>query len=206
MPSVTRISNLPEEAWTPQVQALFPIMLPPHSRAKGSDFNSILVLAQHPELADLWLRFNAALSRGFDLPATLKEVAILRVAWRRGSEYEWVHHMLSGLSNGLVAEHFEGLQSEMPGDAFTREERAVIRATDDICLKGVISSESWPEVSAVLDTRQIMELLFVVGGYIALAAILKTADAPVEAPIAAQVEALELPALIPDPRMNGEQS
>lgn len=195
MASQSRIPNLPPEAWTPEVQALFPIMLPAHSRAKGSDFNSILVLAQHPELADLWLRFNAAVSRGFDLSPTLKEVAILRVAWRRGSEYEWVHHMLSGLSNGLIPEHFEGLKSEEPGRLFTGDELAVIRATDDICLTGGISDATWPAISAALDTRQIMELLFLVGGYIALAAILKTAGAPVEPMIAEQAKALELPAL-----------
>lgn len=205
MPHQPRIPNLPPEAWTPEVQTLFPIMLPPQSKAKGSDFNSILVLAQHPQLAEPWLRFNAAVSRGFDLPATLKEVAILRVAWRRGSEYEWVHHMLSGLSHGLTAEHFNGLQSEEPGSVFTPQELAVISAADDICLSGGISDATWPAVSAALHTRQVMELLFVVGGYIALAAILKTARAPVEPQMASLAEALELPALKSDPGTSGEK-
>lgn len=205
MSTATRIPNLPREAWTAGVEALFPIMLPPGSRAKGSDFNSILVLAQHAELAEPWLRFNAAASRGFDLPASLKEIAILRTAWRRGSQYEWGHHMLSGLSNGLTTEHFSGLQMTVPGREFTTAETAVILATDDICVQGGITDATWPAISRELDTRQIMELLFVVGGYIALAAILKTAGAPLEPQIAAQIEALELPALSPNhclPREN----
>lgn len=76
--SAQRIPNLPPERWTPEVEALFPIMLPPGSAAKGSDFNSILLLAHHPALAGPWLEFNAKIARGFTISARQKEIAILR--------------------------------------------------------------------------------------------------------------------------------
>lgn len=190
-----RIPNLPVEQWTAEVKRLFPLMLPPGSTARGSDFNSILVLAQHPEISDPYLRFNAALARGVYLPARLKEIAILRVAWRRGSVYEWVHHGLSASRIGLTREHMAALMQAQPDPAFTPDEQAVIYATDDICLSGEIGRGSWPAISAVLDTRQIMELLFVVGCYTMLAGILRTADAPVEPPVAALFEASGMPSL-----------
>lgn len=190
-----RIPNLPVEQWTPEVEALFALMLPPGSTARGSDLNSILVLAQHPEFADPYLRFNAMLAKASDLPARLKEIAILRVAWRRGSTYEWLHHALSASRAGFGAEHMAALMQEVPGAVFTSDERAVVDATDDICLNGAIGDRTWPAISAALDRRQIMELLFVVGCYIMLAAILRTAQAPVEEPVAARFAASGLPGL-----------
>ena len=195
MPTAPRIPNLPAEQWTPEVEALFPLMLPPGSTARGSDFNSILVLAQHPGFADPYLRFNAMLARASDLPARLKEIAILRVAWRRGSTYEWVHHALSASRIGLAGEQLSALMQDVPGPVFTPEERAVIEATDDICLNGGIGDRTWPAISAALDTRQVMELLFVAGCYIMLAAILKTSGAPVEEPVAARFAQAGLPGL-----------
>lgn len=197
MSDAARIPNLPPEAWTPEVKALFPLMLPPGSTACGSDFNSILVLAQHPEISDLYLRFNAALARGYDLPARLKEIAILRVAWRRGSEYEWVHHALAASRIGLSADHLSCLMMEHSTALFTAEEQAVIDATDDICLRGGIGDKVWPAVNAALGTRQTMELLFVVGCYNLLAGILKTAGAPVESAVAVQFAKSGMPVLAP---------
>lgn len=97
-----RIPNLPQEQWTPEVEALFPIMLPHGSTGKGSDFNSILLLAHHAELADPWLHFNAKIAQGFVLSARHREILILRVAWRRASDYEWIQHTLSAARPGLT--------------------------------------------------------------------------------------------------------
>lgn len=190
-----RIPNLPQEAWTPEAEALFPLMSAPGSAVRGSDFNSILVLAQHPELANPYLHFNAALARGVDLSPRLKEIAILRTAWRRLSEYEWVHHAISGARIGLTAEQLEQLMQDTVPEGFTPEERAVIAATDDICLSGGVTDTTWPALSAALNTREVMELLFVVGCYILLAAILNTSGAPVEAHVAEKFEGLGLPHL-----------
>lgn len=192
-----RIPNLPADAWTPEVQALFPLMLPPGSTARGSDFNSILVLARHPELAEPYLRFNAALAKGVDLSPRLKEIAILRVAWRRGIEYEWVHHTISALRTWLTPEHLAALMQDQPAVIFTPEEQAVVAATDDICLLGGIGDATWPALSNALTTKQVMELLFVVGCYIMLGSILKTAGAPVESQVAAHFDELGLPRLRP---------
>jgi alkylhydroperoxidase family enzyme len=193
--SAQRLPNLGPEAWTPEVQAIFPLMLPPGSTAKGSDFNSILVLAHHPRLADPWLRFNVAVARGFVLATRLKEIAVLRVAWRKRSQYEWVQHMLSAAREGLTAEHFLALQQEDPGHAWTGLETCIIRATDEICLEGGIQPETLNTLQQHFDFEQVMELLFAVGCYIALAAILNTAHAQLEPGPLAQAQAAGFPML-----------
>ncbi|MEW9856315.1 carboxymuconolactone decarboxylase family protein [Novosphingobium sp. M1R2S20] len=201
-----RIENLPPEAWTPEVEALFPIMLPPDSSAKGSDFNSILLLAHHPRLSEPWLQFNAKVARGFTLSAREREIAILRVAWRRGSEYEWVHHMLSGARAGLTVAHFAALQSEEASGDWSELETVLIRATDEICLSGGVAAGTLAALRQHLSTEQLFELLYATGCYIALAAILNTAGAAVEPQIAAQAASAGLPHFDPLPKAQGRSS
>jgi len=194
-PAGQRIENLPPEQWTPEVEALFPIMLPPTSTAKGSDFNSILLLAQHPKLAEPWLRFNAKVAQGFTLSARIREIAILRTAWQRRSDYEWVHHTLSGARAGLTAADFDMLQRNDPGLAWSGLEALVIRATDEICADGGISPQTLLRLNQHFQTEQIMELLFVVGCYVALAAILNTAGAVIKPKMLRQAETAGFPML-----------
>lgn len=196
-----RIPNLPESEWTPEVEAIFPIMLPPGSQAKGSDFNSILVLAQHPRLTEHWLRFNAAASRGFVLPARIKEIAILRAAWRSQCDYEWVQHMLSGLREGLNVEDFVALQTETVTERWNDADRAVILAADGLWRLQQVDDEIWGSLATQFTTEQILELLYVVGAYIALAGILNTARVAIEPAILQQAEALGLPKLAWNPAL-----
>jgi 4-carboxymuconolactone decarboxylase len=192
-----RIPNLPPEQWTPEVEALFPIMLPPGSAAKGSDFNSILLLAHHPALAGPWLEFNAKVARGVAISARQKEIAILRVAWRRGSDYEWIQHMLSAARAGLTVPDFHALQSNDAGGAWSELDAIVIRATDETCLDGGIAPSTLTALNAHFSTEQVFELLFVVGCYIALAAILNTAGAIIEPQMLEQAKAAGFPMLRP---------
>lgn len=203
MPAGQRIENLAREAWTPEVETLFPIMLPPGSTAKGSDFNSILLLAHHPRLSEPWLQFNAKVAQGFTLSAREREIAILRVAWRRGSEYEWVHHMLSGARACLTVAHFAALQSEEASGDWSVLETLLIRATDEICLGGGIEPVTLLELLQHLSTEQVVELLYVVGCYIALAGILNTAEAAIEPPVAAQAASAGFPDFRPPTSARG---
>lgn len=192
-PERQRIENLPPEAWTPEVEALFPIMLPPGSSAKGSDFNSILLLAHHPRLSEPWLRFNAKVAQGFTLSAREREIAILRVAWRRGSEYEWVHHMLSGARAGLTVAHFAALQSEEASSEWSELEALLIRATDEVCLAGGVAADTLAKLREHLSTEQVFELLYATGCYIALGAVLNTAGAAIEPQVLEQAASAGLP-------------
>lgn len=196
-PAGQRIENLQPDAWTPEVEALFPIMLPQGSPAKGSDFNSILLLAHHPRLSHPWLQFNAKIAQGFTLSAREREIAILRVAWRRGSDYEWVHHTLSGARAGLTIAHFSSLQSEEASGDWSRLETLLIRATDEICLGGGIGPDTLAKLRDHLSTEQVIELLYAVGCYIALAAILNTAAAAIEPSIAEMAASAGFPDLPP---------
>ena len=175
-----RIPNLPPEQWTPEVEALFPIAVPKGAPVKGSDFNSILMLATHPPLAAAWLTWSTAIGVGWLLPPRLKEIAILRVAWLYGAAYEWTHHVILGQPHGLTNAHFEALKGDPAAPLWSDVERWVIRAVDDNVERRQISQETWNGLATELDHKQILELLFTIGSYMALSVVFNGAIVPPE--------------------------
>ena len=164
-----RLPNLPEEQWTPDVCDIFARMVPPDYPLKGSDFNSLLLMVNHAELANSWFAFNGELSKGWVLPNRLLEIAVLRVAWNRQTEYEWIHHMLLGQRLGFDAELYRAVQNGADDPLWSELERHVLRTADQACERKDIDQETWNGLAAHLDSKQMLELQFGIGSYVMLA-------------------------------------
>jgi len=155
-----RIPPLPYDQW--DTEALSAISggrkLPPN--------NVLGLLAQHPALARAFLTFNVHLLTASALPARTRELAILRIAWRRRCRYEWAQHVLIARRAGVTDEEIAGIRA---GEA-TLISRAVDELDDDSCL----SDETYRELAAELDDRQLMDLVFTIGTYGLLAMAFNT--------------------------------
>ena len=155
-----RIPPLPYDQW--DTDALSAISggrkLPPN--------NVLGLLAQHPALARAFLTFNVHLLTASTLPARTRELAILRIAWRRRCRYEWAQHVLIARRAGITDEEIAGIRA---GDA-TLITRAVDELDGDCCL----SDETYRELAAELDDRQLMDLVFTIGTYGLLAMAFNT--------------------------------
>lgn len=194
MPKISqRIPNLPEDQWTPDVREIFPMMVPPGSPMKGSDFNSILMMVHHPELSKSWLTYNKELSAGWVLPARLKELAILRVAWVLQAEYEWVQHMLIAARLGFDAALYRSVQQGADDPVWSDLERHVLRAADQGCKLSPMDEGTWNGLSEHLDAKQMLELMFAIGSYVMLAWIFHSTGLELEEPFGVQARALDFP-------------
>lgn len=155
-----RIPPLPYDQW--DTDALSAISggrkLPPN--------NVLGLLAQHPALARAFLTFNVHLLTASALPARTRELAILQIAWRRRCRYEWAQHVQIARRAGITDEEIAGIRA---GDA-TLISRAVDELDDDSCL----SDETYRELAAELDDRQLMDLVFTIGTYGLLAMAFNT--------------------------------
>jgi 4-carboxymuconolactone decarboxylase len=155
-----RIPPLPYDQW--DTEALSAISggrkLPPN--------NVLGLLAQHPALARAFLTFNVHLLAASTLPARTRELAILRIAWRRRCRYEWAQHVLIARRAGVTDEEIAGIRA---GDA-TLISRAVDELDDDSCL----SDETYRALAAELDDHQLMDLVFTIGTYGLLAMAFNT--------------------------------
>ena len=166
-----RLQPLPAEEWDENVQRSLSVMLPPERCNPRDAGNLMATLARHPKLARAFLRFSGYLLFGSTLPARIREQAILRVAHRRGCAYEWSHHVKIATKAGLSAVEIAAAQTGETNDEF---DRAVFNAVDELDEKSNLSDQTWTALCERLDERQRMDLIFTIGGYIALAMAINT--------------------------------
>jgi len=131
------------------------------------NFSVVGTFMHHPELAKHFLAFNNyQLQRG-SLPVRWRELAILRVAHRRQSAYEWGQHVTMALDADITSDEIDRLVAG--NDGFDGADRLVLEAADELLVEGRIGDELSLRLTAELDTHQVMDLVFVVGTYNMLA-------------------------------------
>lgn len=166
-----RLQPLPQDQWDEAVEQSLSVMLPPERRNPAAAGTLMSTLVRHPELTRAFLRFSRHLLYGSTLPVRIRELAILRVAHRRGCAYEWAHHVDMAKEAGLSDAEIAAAQTGEANDAL---DRAVFTAVDELDDKSNLSDQTWTALSERLDERQRMDLVFTIGGYIALAMAINT--------------------------------
>ncbi|MGP4056951.1 carboxymuconolactone decarboxylase family protein [Mycobacterium sp. 4D054] len=166
-----RVAPLPADQWDEAVDNALSGLMPPEMRNPDSAGNLVATLVRHPKLTKGFLRFNFHLLYGSTLPARLRELAVLRVAHLTKCEYEWRHHVGMGLEAGLTEDVIAGIERGEAADAL---DRAVLAAVDELHHDSVVSDSTWTVLSARLDERQLMDLVFTIGCYGSLAMAINT--------------------------------
>jgi len=124
-------------------------------------------LLHHPALAGPFLAYNRVLLERPVLAPRLRELMILRVAWRKRSPYEWAQHVRIALSVGITPDE---IQAVARGEAsFGPLEADLLAATDQLLDRCCIEDDTWARLAEQLDERHLVEVVFVVGTYVCLA-------------------------------------
>lgn len=166
-----RVAPLGPEEWDDDVIKALTGFVSPELMARRDAGTALGTMARNPRLTRSFLRFNGYLLFNSTLPADLRELAILRVAHRRGCEYEWVHHVEMAEKEGITSEAIDKLQR---GEADSAVGRAIITAVDELEEQSNVSDATWAALSEHLDERQRMDLVFTVGCYGLLAMAFNT--------------------------------
>ena len=109
------------------------------------------------------------------LPPRVREIVILRVAWRTGSSYEWGQHVRIGLDSGLAEGEIDALATESAGGTWSAVDRLAITVTDELCTTDDLTDATWDAALAQWGEQDLMELIFLVGNYRMLAGFLNAA-------------------------------
>jgi 4-carboxymuconolactone decarboxylase len=157
---VSRIAPLPYAEWDAEALA----GLAPGRRLPPS--NVLGLLARHPALARAFLPFSGHLLSRAALPARTRELVILRVAWRRRCRYEWAQHVAIARRAGVTDDEVAGIR--------TGAATLISRAVDELDESSTLSDETYAALADELDERQLLDLVFTVGGYSMLAMALNT--------------------------------
>jgi alkylhydroperoxidase family enzyme len=106
--------------------------------------------------------FGASLLAG-GLSGRLRELVILRTAYRFDGRYEWAQHLEMGEAGGVTRPEMAALGDGADGGLnsveWTPLERAALAAVDDTADAGAVSDVTWAVLSHHLSDGEIIELL-----------------------------------------------
>lgn len=122
-------------------------------------------LLRHPEATRAYLELGVLLTLAPSLAPRDKELAILRTAWLCGSPIAWGEHVANGKAAGLTSEDIARLTEGSAAPGWHADDRAVVRAAEELHGDAMISDETWDALAARLDERQLIELPIIVGHY-----------------------------------------
>ena len=154
-----RIAPLQPHEWTAEVRT----RLDP--RGTGRSANVFATFARNPPVDALRNAVPGHIRGGSTLTPRHRELLLMRIGVLCRSEYEWAAHLRAGKATGMTDADVERIVRgpEAPGgDAL---ETALLRATDELYRDDRIADETWAELAARLDPRQLLDVLIAVGGY-----------------------------------------
>ena len=173
-----RLAPLPVERWDDEaraaLQAGFGKEATDRFLSSGPDAarvpNVLTTLMHHPGLAGPFLAFNRVLLFTPALPPRLRELMVLRVAWRTRSTYEWVQHVRLAQGCGITPDEVDAIARGADSDAtWTPLEVDLLAATNELIDGYRVDDATWARLAEHLDERQLVEVVFVVGTYTCLA-------------------------------------
>lgn len=144
------------------------------------DLNVFKLLAHAHNTFDAWLRFGGSLLSELALDDQLRELAILRVAHLTpGAEYEWVQHEAIAREIGVEPARIAAARYEAAADA---DDALVLSFTEQVVLRATPDDETFTACAARFNSREIVELILVIGQYMMLGRLMATARIDIDLP------------------------
>jgi len=177
-----RIPPLPPAEWPEGMQTALAALHPPvprhpfperdPNRPKG--LNVLGTLAQHPALTTAFHTFNGHVLFATTLTPRQRELLVLRVANVRQCDYEWAQHVVLASDAGISPTEVEQIVQGPDAPGWISLEAALVRAVDELLADAKIAAGTWATLAAELDDQQLMDVVFTVGAYDALAMALES--------------------------------
>jgi len=177
-----RLAPIPPDEWSDDARAALTGAYPHDVVARllstepGSQPmpNALATMMHHPALAGPFLVYNNVLLQRPALCPRQRELMILRVAWSTRSRYEWVQHLRLAPRVAITPEEVVAVTEGPGAGGWTPLEADLLAATDQLIDSYRVDDDTWNRLAEQLDERQLVELVFTVGTYTALAMAFKS--------------------------------
>jgi 4-carboxymuconolactone decarboxylase len=140
------------------------------------------MLANAPTVIGPWLALGAALLASTQLPARQRELAVLTVAHATHCRYEWVQHEAIAAASGVTPEEITAIADNTAEAVFGPADAAVVRLAAEAVPAIEASAQTIAAARAELGDRQTVELLCLVGYYLATAILARSTDIGIDKP------------------------
>jgi 4-carboxymuconolactone decarboxylase len=174
-PDAPRLAPLPLELWGDDALATLRTAWPRVAERFLSQRpdalplpNVVTTLMHNPALAGPFLIYNRVLLEKPTLGHRLRELMVLRVAWRTRQLYEWAQHVKLAGRYSITPEDIEAIAKGTRAETWTPLEADLVAATDQLLDRYRIDDDTWRRLSEQLEPHQLVEVAFVVGTYVCL--------------------------------------
>lgn len=142
--------------------------------------NIFRLLLRRPRYAKGFSDALGYLLTGEALDHRLRELVIMRIAWRTGSDYEWTQHWELAQRFGVSTEDLLAVREGPASTRFDEIDRAALEATDQAVQGETIKPELLSVLSDRLGADATLELVATIGGWAMVSIILRTLEVPLE--------------------------
>lgn len=145
------------------------------------DLGLFRVLAHATTAFGPWLAYGGALLSQLELDPVLRELAILQVASEERCDYEWAQHTVIAAQVGISAARLDAIKAgRLTDDALSPRESLVLGAAREFVRDGAVSDATVSELVKSIGSRQSVELVLVLGQYLAVARLVASFAIPVD--------------------------
>lgn len=148
----------------------------------AGSLNVYRVMAHHPALLRAWQVYRDHVVVHSTLGRQRSEVVILRTGHRLKAQYEWAHHVVRARGCGMEDARIASLRG--PVDGMSGEDALLGGAVDDLIDRASLDRATLRDVSALVGSKGVLDLMATVGLYSTLAFIVKTYETSVDSDVA----------------------
>jgi alkylhydroperoxidase family enzyme len=138
------------------------------------------VLANEPKFAKALSDLLNTLLFSSNLEHELRELVIMRIAWKTKSVYEWTQHWTIALSFGVKEDELLAIRDFPKGDIFSDKKRYVLKAVDETIDEGKISDDTWKKLIEYFSLAELIDLTASIGAWHMVSGVLKSLDIDLE--------------------------
>ena len=123
--------------------------------------------------------------------ARARELVILRISWRTGSEYVFCQHVRISRELRISDEEILGARDPQRCNAYSETDRTLLQLADELHEYAEVTPSTWEALEKAFAHDELVELLLIAGLWRTVAGFVKSAKIPLDAGVPSWPEARE---------------
>ena len=113
--------------------------------------------------------------------ARARELIILRIGWRTGSEYVFCQHVRFSRELGIPDEEILGVRDPQRCHAYSETDHTLLQLADELHEYAEVTRSTWAALEKAFAHDELVELLLIAGLWRTVAGFVKSAKIPLDA-------------------------
>lgn len=134
-------------------------------RKPREDRDALQILIRHAELYLAHMGVAGKFLSDGEISIRDRELAVLRIAWLSQAPFEWGSHVKISKRNGITEEEIENVIEGSAGPGWSKRDRSIIRAMEELHFDSMISDETWADLQEFYNDKKLIELVVLAGQY-----------------------------------------